>query len=254
MLSEKPWRPLSVVRLLLLLFVCLCIGALAGGVLRHLFGVGIADESSLFNLILSVLSFHGAALVLVALFLREEHVGWSEAFGFSTPERGRALLMGLLIACIVLPIGWLLQSASAEALNAFAERFPRFHIKAEEQQVVHALKTSTSWVYRACVGVTAILLAPLAEELLFRGVLYPTVKQSGYPRLALWGTSLAFAAVHLNLATFVPLTFLALVLTLLYEKTNNLLAPILVHSLFNAANFGMLYLLQQSPGWLGWWL
>lgn len=235
-------------RLLLLLFVCLCVGGLMGGVIRHWFGLGVADETSLFNLLVGVLSFHGAALVLVTLFLREEHIGWSEAFGFATPERGRALLIALMIACIVLPIGWLLQSASAEALNTFAEKFPTFHIKAEEQQVVHALKTTTSWVYRACLGVTAIVLAPLAEELLFRGILYPTVKQSGYPRLALWGTSLAFAAVHLNLATFVPLTFLAIVLTLLYEKTNNLLAPILVHSLFNAANFGMLYLQQQLLG------
>lgn len=248
MLSEKPWKPLSVVRLLLLLFVCLCIGALVGGLIRHLTGAGIADETSLFNLIFSVLSFHGATLVLITLFLREEHIGWSDAFGFSSPEPGRALLMSLLIACIVLPIGWLLQSASAAALNTFAENFPGFHIKAEEQQIVHMLKTTTSWTYRISLGVTAILLAPAAEELLFRGILYPTVKQSGYPRLALWGTSLIFALVHLNLATFVPLTFLAIVLTLLYERTNNLLAPITVHSLFNAANFGLLFLQQQILG------
>lgn len=246
MLSEKPWKPLSVVRLLLLLFFCLCIGALVGMVIRHLTGSGIEREPSLGSLILSVLSFHGAVLVLIPLFLREEHISWSDAFGFSTPERGRALLMSLLVACFVLPIGWLLQSASAEALNAFADNFPRFNLKAEEQQIVQVLKTTTSWNYRICLGVTAILLAPTAEELLFRGILYPTVKQSGYPRLALWGTSLVFALIHLNLATFLPLTFLAVVLTLLYERTNNLLAPITVHSLFNAANFGLLYLQQIS--------
>lgn len=248
MLSEKPWNPLSVVRLLLLLFVCLCMGALAGSLIRHLTGAGNANETSLFNLLLSVLSFHGAALVLIALFLREEHIGWSEAFGFSTPELGRALLVSLLIACIVLPIGWMLQSASAEALTALADKFPKFSLKPEDQQVVQMLKNTTSWSYRICLGLTAILLAPAAEELLFRGVLYPTVKQSGYPRLALWGTSLIFAAIHLNLATFVPLTFLAIVLTLLYERTNNLLAPMTVHSLFNAANFGLLFMQQQILG------
>jgi hypothetical protein len=154
--------------------------------------------------------------------------------------------MSLLVACIVLPIGWLLQSASAEALNTLADNFSRFNLRAEEQQIVQVLKTTTSWSYRICLGITAILLAPAAEELLFRGILYPTVKQSGYPRLALWGTSMVFALIHLNLATFLPLTFLAVVLTLLYERTNNLLAPITVHSLFNAANFGLLYL-QQIP-------
>ena len=37
------------------------------------------------------------------------------------------------------------------------------------------------------------------------------------------------------------LTFLAVVLTLLYEETNNLAACIVAHSLFNAANFAMLF-------------
>jgi membrane protease YdiL (CAAX protease family) len=248
MLSEKPWHPLSVVRLWLLLFVCLCIGALVGGLIRNFSGASSTGETSLLNLMLNVLSFHGAALVLIAFFLRGEHLSWSDAFGFSTPERGHALLVSLLIACIVLPIGWTLQSASAEALNALADKFPGFNVNAEDQQVVQMLKTTTSWSYRICLGATAILLAPAAEELLFRGVLYPTIKQCGYPRLALWGTSLFFALVHLNLATFVPLTFLAIVLTLLYERTNNLLAPITVHSLFNAANFGMLLRQQQILG------
>jgi membrane protease YdiL (CAAX protease family) len=37
--------------------------------------------------------------------------------------------------------------------------------------------------------------------------------------------------------TFLPLVVLAVALTWLYEATNNLLAPILAHSLFNMANF-----------------
>ena len=83
---------------------------------------------------------------------------------------------------------------------------------------------------------------------MFRGILYPMLKQAGYRRLGLWGTSLLFAVVHLNAVTFVPLTALALVLTALYEWTNNLLAPIAAHLLFNALNFGMLLLLQQAGG------
>ena len=70
---------------------------------------------------------------------------------------------------------------------------------------------------------------PLVEEVLFRGILYPSVKQLGYPRLALWGTSLFFGLIHSNLMTFVPLTVLSLLLVWLYERTGNLLAPILTH-------------------------
>jgi CAAX protease family protein len=85
------------------------------------------------------------------------------------------------------------------------------------------------------------VLAPVAEEMLFRGILYPAVKQAGFPRLALWGTALLFAAVHQNLVTFVPLTVLALALAWLYERTDNLWAPITAHAMFNAMNFVILY-------------
>jgi membrane protease YdiL (CAAX protease family) len=70
--------------------------------------------------------------------------------------------------------------------------------------------------------------------------LYPFVKQLGWRRLAWFGVSFAFALIHDAAATFVPLFVLALALTWLYEKTDNLLAPIAAHSLFNAANLVIL--------------
>ena len=81
---------------------------------------------------------------------------------------------------------------------------------------------------------------------MFRGILYPVIKQLGHPQLALWGTSLLFATVHMNLASFLPLMVLALVLTALYERTNNLLAPIAAHVLFNTLELGLL-LRQLTP-------
>ena len=99
-------------------------------------------------------------------------------------------------------------------------------------------------------GFFAIILAPVAEELIFRGVLYPTFKQNGYPRLAIWATATLFAATHVNLMAFIPLTFLALVLTALYERTENLIAPIVTHSLFNAVNF---YLIVAPADWKPKW-
>jgi len=87
------------------------------------------------------------------------------------------------------------------------------------------------------LGFFTVVVAPLGEELLFRGVLYPTLRNVTHPAVALWGTSLFFAAIHLNVMTFVPLTVLALVLTRLYQQTGNILAPFITHALFNFANF-----------------
>jgi uncharacterized protein len=88
---------------------------------------------------------------------------------------------------------------------------------------------------------------PVAEEMLFRGLLYPTVKEIGYPRLAWWGSALLFAVAHANLVALIPLIWVALALTWLYEKTDNLLAPVVAHALFNGVNFTLICFDRISP-------
>lgn len=175
-----------------------------------------------------------AVLVLFALFVREHRVTWSEAFGLALGWR-QALLYGLIAACIFLPFGWTLQWVSAQAMV-------RLHIEPQEQEVVQTLRASAAWLNQLSLGVVAILLAPAVEETFFRGILYPALKQTGFPRLALWVSALLFALMHFNAVTFVPLLLLAVVLTLLYEYTNNLLAPIVAHALFNTVNFTVLFM------------
>jgi len=109
------------------------------------------------------------------------------------------------------------------------------------------MQEATSFGELAVYGLFAIIIAPFVEELIFRGVLYPAIKQIGYRRLALWGTSIFFAVTHANLAAMVSLTFFAVILTFLYETTNNLLAPMITHSLFNFANYAfMIWQRQQA--------
>jgi len=81
---------------------------------------------------------------------------------------------------------------------------------------------------------------------LFRGVLYPAIKRAGYPKLAWWATSIVFAAIHLNLTIFLPLLLLSLLLVWLYEQTDNLLAPLTAHALFNAANLALFFMSTDS--------
>jgi len=102
----------------------------------------------------------------------------------------------------------------------------------------------------------AVAVAPIAEEFLFRGILYPSIKQIGFPKLAAVGTALLFALIHVNLLTFASLTAVALVLIVLYEKTDNLLAPIIAHAIFNASNVAMIFTAtkQLAPTTLENWL
>jgi membrane protease YdiL (CAAX protease family) len=237
-LISKPWRLESLKRHMAVLVICAYGGLFLGMWVQRRSGVTDAEVTT-WRMAIATLSFQGAALVLVGRFLREHQLGWAEGFGFLNRRR-QAVLLGLLAAVLFLPVGWGLQQASALVMT----HLPHFKMEPQEQLPVHALRVSMSWGGRLALGAVAVLLAPVAEEVLFRGILYPAIKQVGHPRLALWGTSLLFAAIHMNLVTFVPLAVLALVLTALYERTDNLLAPITAHVLFNALNFGML-LVQQ---------
>ena len=242
LLIRKPWPHETFMRRLMILVVCAYGGLFVGTWVQHLSGVESAS-TSIWNLALASLSFQGAALVLIAFFLREHRIGWGAAFGFADHPR-RALISGMLIAIVLFFLGWGLQEASAFVIT----HLPGLKMEPQEQLPVRVLRVSMSWAGRSVFGVTAVVLAPLAEEMLFRGILYPGVKQAGYPRLALWGSALLFAAVHMNAVTFVPLAVMALVLTGLYEWTDNLLATITAHSLFNLFNLVLLIRQEQLSG------
>lgn len=238
---RRSWAPDVFGRKAVLLLVCFYGGlSLTCWHLRLLPDSGRLQHSAL-DVLVAVASFQGALLVMIRGFLREHQVGWTEAFGFHR-EVNRALVLGLAVALLFVPIGLGLQSASGLVLE-------HLQVKAHEQDAVHVLRVTQSWADRLLLGLSAILVAPAAEEILFRGILYPATKRLGFPGLALWGTSVLFGAIHLNLVTFVPLTVLALGLCWLYEKTNNLLAPISAHALFNAVNFAALFVGETLPHW-----
>jgi membrane protease YdiL (CAAX protease family) len=179
-----------------------------------------------------------AVLFFFIGFLRIRRVKWSDAFGINN-NRKHAILAGIALACIFLPVAEGLQWGSYHLMTSL-------RLEPQEQEAVRALRVTNTWANRIVLGVLALFLAPVVEELFFRGMLYPAIKQAGFPRLAVWGVSLLFALVHFNLVSFVPLFVLAILLTLLYEHTDNLLAPIAAHALFNALNFGMLYLFEKQ--------
>ena len=233
MLSEKHWDPNAVLQLAAGVFTALAAGWVLAAVLNQALGGLNKPDQQLLQFAVSAVSFQGAALVLIQLFLRQQRLTWTEAFGFNSPRLGRtlwlAILCGLIILGVALELGVLI-----------SEMMIRLGIKPEPQAAVQLLQGTVSTGRRVFYGAVAVLAAPVAEELLFRGIVYPTIKQAGHPRLAFWGTSLLFAGIHFNLLALIPLLFIAVMLTLLYEETNNLLAPILAHAIFNAANFVVL--------------
>lgn len=79
--------------------------------------------------------------------------------------------------------------------------------------------------------VKSVLLAPICEEVFFRGYLLHALERSGKIRAAVV-TSLCFALVH-TLDGFVPLALFGMLLCLMTYRTGSLAAPILLHMSYN---------------------
>ena len=103
------------------------------------------------------------------------------------------------------------------------------------QESVKLLRTTEDPAVLGLMGFAAVVVAPLCEELLFRGYLYPVAKKFTGPWLAACSSGLFFAAAHGNLTALLPLFLFGLLLVWIYEKTGSLWAPIAVHFCFNSA-------------------
>jgi len=219
------------------LLVCLLAGMTVAGILHKAGLPGFKDADGFGAVLIGTLSFQGAAWILIYFFLRLHQMDWRAALGLRGPQVARALLMGATLAVLILPVVLLLQVVSMDFLV-------KLHFLPEEQTAVSLFKGLKHWWQQAYFAIFAIVIAPVAEEFIFRGMLYPFIKRAGSPRLALFGVSALFALIHFDLGTLLPLFVLALALTWLYEKTDNLLAPMLAHSLFNAANLVLLLVVE----------
>ena len=85
--------------------------------------------------------------------------------------------------------------------------------------------------------VSTVVLAPIAEELLYRGLLQSMIREYTHrPWPAIILASALFAGSHLPYYQDMPALFvLAVALGYNYERTGRLVAPIVLHALFNAA-------------------
>ena len=220
--------------------VCFCLGVIMVSLLQKTGLAGFKSPDGFGAVLFGTLSFQGATWVLIYFFLRYHQVRWRDVFGLRESRWLRTLLLTLLTVLVILRVASWLQQASIFVLE-------KVGFSPEEETAVMLLAGAQSWWTRVYLGVFAVVMAPVAEEFIFRGMLYPFVKQLGWPRLAWVGVSFAFALIHDDAATFVPLFVLALALTWLYEKTDNLLAPITAHSLFNVANLVVLFFAQNFP-------
>jgi len=94
-------------------------------------------------------------------------------------------------------------------------------------------------------AVAAIVMAPFAEEVFFRGLLLPALARFGGERGALAVQAVVFGAIHVYGAWHtwplaIPLAMVGWGAGWFYLRTGSLAVPIVLHATFNAINFALL--------------
>lgn len=101
-------------------------------------------------------------------------------------------------------------------------------------------ETSSAYV----VSLFAVLVAPVVEELFFRGFLYPALARRTGVTGAIWLTALAFTLLHgaqlgYAWAPLVPIFVVGLVLTTVRAASKSLALCVLVHMAYNSTLLGV---------------
>lgn len=144
-------------------------------------------------------------------------------------------------------LGWL-AFALAMAVNALTVYF--FPSNEPKQQLVERFIEATGGSQTAvlmAIAFSAVIIAPLNEEILFRGAFYPMFGRAlGRVASALL-LALLFALIHDTYTAIPGLTLLALLFTLGFEFSGTLVVPVVMHMTFNAINLALILISGGRP-------
>jgi len=233
--SRLQWRPWSLREFRLLFSVVLLL--LAFSVLTVSLTAKLAGlaEGSRPGLQMSVQSFfiHWPVLGALAWWVVRRRKSWGGAFGLEGRRWLRDLLTGAMFYVGALPFVLFYSILYQLVLRGLG-------IEPTMQDVALVVTEDESYPVRIYLWVLALLVAPVVEELLFRGVALPVaVKHWGVGR-GVTVVALAFAVIHLHLPSIVPLFIIAVAFSLAYIHTGSILVPIAMHALFNGVNLWLL--------------
>jgi len=209
---------------------------------------------------------HLAALLALIAFDLTIYGGDLSVLGFSLRQARTGLATGAGLSLLIVPFVF-----GAAVVTDWFYRWIEFEHPREHDLLRVLGQSAEPWV-RVALAAGAVVVAPLSEEMLFRGHAQTILRRAlarlgpaaaapqggrGFPldaphasedtevvfvpatppAWATWGAvvlaSMLFASVH-DRWTWPPIFFLSLGLGWVYERTGNLWAPVAVHAAFNA--------------------
>lgn len=128
--------------------------------------------------------------------------------------------------------------------------------EAVEQQVLDI--ALTGGLATALAILLAVVIAPVTEEIIFRGVLFRALSD----KLGMWPgavlSAAVFAVIHFEVLFSQPLALMGLftvglLLAVAYHRTGSLVVPIVGHAVFNGVSVGLALLVDRLGLASAWW-
>ena len=200
-----------------------------------------ADLPSISTEVIVQLVFALEAILLLPPWLfgpRRFRLGW-ESLGFRRAPAGRAALatLGGFGVVLLANAGWtLVMDALGLELTEQPNPLPLFG------EGIGGLLMALF---------LGAVVAPVAEEVFFRGFLYPGLKTSWGRVAAMLVSAALFAVIHGFTAVIPPIFVIGIVLVWAYEYTGSLWPPILIHGAMNGLAFLSAYVVSTTGMDLG---
>ena len=184
--------------------------------------------------VLSTLFVHVAMLVAVAAFVKARGAG-TRQLGLTRRHWLPSLLHGILGYLAILPIFYGAVLVSRLLMDVL-------RVEAPENPIIDALQyAGSAWLQWAIVVIVAVF-GPFAEEVLFRGFLYPAMRRKMPVAVAVLLNAALFSLIHVSFVDFLPILVLGVGMAFLYEKTGSLVSCTVFHVLNNSLRMVVYYI------------
>jgi membrane protease YdiL (CAAX protease family) len=231
-----PWGVGTAVGITVLTIGVTLVGGLFGGLLSAVVTRAGFDASAAAAVLGIVLTLSYAVLLLVVWgAARASGHTLSSAVGLGPSSVRSAMLIGLSVAVGARVI--------AGVYGIVLERLG-VELPGQNMDPTQLLPESPVGVFFTVL--LAIVIAPLVEEIVFRGVLLSALAQRWGTAVGVGVSSAVFALVHVLPFAIPPIFVLSLVLGWVFVRTRSLWPCVAAHALFNAFGVLALYALRAS--------
>lgn len=165
-------------------------------------------------------------------------------------SRRRTIPAAAVTGLVAMVVVWPIVSGTSLVSSSVARAITGGPVDVIAHDTLKQLVESPMGVWLAVMAILVVFVAPLLEEVLYRGILQRTLMSLDLGRwTAIIITSAVFVAMHLGAAQWhaLPSLFvLSLGFGWAYERTGRLAAPITMHVLFNALNLALAWLTIEA--------